>query len=181
MDKWINGQNGKFKVCSRYRMSCQKCKYLDANLRDYTSICDVHGTFNRKPIKPKHHEGNGRHNGAFAGTLTMSPEWNENEETMVTAIKKILYQDTCPVKRFRWNLEFCKDGKPHIHFIYETVTGGRIHRRIFKRYWNHWSEKKEDMDEGKRFKGGYHRVCYAEEAYQKYIAKDNGRCGRMDE
>ena len=123
-------------------MSCLKCTFIEQNPKDYHTKCDKHEFFNVMPIKPKHHQGNGRHNGSFAGTLTMSWDWNENEDTMVEAIKSILYQDTCPVKKFRWNLEYCKDGKPHIHFIYETKTGGRIHRRIFKRYWTYWSEKR---------------------------------------
>lgn len=162
-------------------MSCLKCTFIEQNPTDYHTKCDRHEFYNVMPIKPKHHVGNGRHKGSFAGTLTMSWDWNENEDTMVSAIKRILYQDTCPVKRFKWNLEYCKDGKPHIHFLYETVSGGRIHTRIFKRYWPYWSEKKQDMEEGKRFKGGYHQPCAAEEAYTKYITKDNGRCGRMDE
>lgn len=162
-------------------MSCLKCNFIHEHTTDYHTKCDKHGTFNQLPIKPKHHEGNGRPSGAFAGTLNMSWDWNENEDTMVEAIKKILYQDTCPVKRFRWNLEYCKDGKPHIHFLYETKSGGRIHSKVFKRYWTYWGESKYSMIKKERFTGGYHQPCSQEEAYIRYIGKDKGRCGSMDE
>lgn len=162
-------------------MSCIKCTYIHGNPTDYITKCDRHNEFNKIPIKPKHHEGNGRPTGAFAGTLNMSWEWNENEDTIVEAMKNILNQQTCPVKRFRWNLEFCKDGKPHVHFLYETKTGGRIHSKVFKRYWPYWGEDKYSMIKKERFTGGYHQPCSIEEAYIRYMNKDKGRCGLMDE
>ena len=98
-------------------MSCLKCTFIEQNPKDYHTKCDKHEFFNVMPIKPKHHQGNGRHNGSFAGTLTMSWDWNENEDTMVEAIKSILYQDTCPVKKFRWNLEYCGQEASHTFYI----------------------------------------------------------------
>jgi len=117
------------------------------------------------------HKGNGAPNGLFAGTLTMSPEWGKTEEDIVTAINKIFAQKTCPVKKYAWYLEQTENGTPHIHFIYETESGGRIHQKVFKRYWE-WDESAKC---GKGHKGGYHSPVKSEVAYQEYIAKDSGR------
>lgn len=117
------------------------------------------------------HKGNGAPKGLFAGTLTMSPEWGKTEEDMVSAIQKIFVQKTCPVQKYAWYLEETDNGTPHIHFIYETDTGGRIHQKVFKRYWE-WDES---VKCGKGHKGGYHRPVQSEIAYQEYIAKDAGR------
>lgn len=121
--------------------------------------------------KPTTHKGNGAPNGLFAGTLTMSPEWGKTEEDIVTAINKIFAQKTCPVKNYAWYLEQTENGTPHIHFIYETESGGRIHQKVFKRYWE-WDESAKC---GKGHKGGYHSPVKSEVAYQEYIAKDSGR------
>lgn len=123
-------------------------------------------------IKP-HHKGNGAPKGMFAGTLTVAPTDPYNEEDMVQAIRKVFKgQKTCPVKRFSWYLEYTEANLPHIHFIYETPTGGRIPAKVFKRAWPIWNERRE-MGAGHR--GGYHRVVSDSEAYMKYIQKDKGR------
>lgn len=114
--------------------------------------------------------GNGTPNGIFAGTLTMSPDWGKTEEDICTAVKKILTQQTCPVKRYRWYLEYTKANVPHIHFIYETNTGGRIHTKVFKRYWT-WEEPRNNRSRN-GFRGGYHYHCDSTTAYLEYIAKD---------
>jgi len=121
--------------------------------------------------KDTSHKGNGTHNGLFAGTLTMSPEWGKTEEDIITAMNKILVQKTCPVEKYAWYLEQTENGTPHIHFIYETESGGRIHQKVFKRYWE-WDES---IKCGKGHKGGYHSAVKSEIAYQEYIAKDSGR------
>lgn len=117
------------------------------------------------------HKGNGAPKGLFAGTLTMSPEWGKTEEDIVSAMQKIFSQKTCPVKNYAWYLEATENGTPHIHFIYETESGGRIHQKVFKRYWE-WDES---IKCGKGHKGGYHSSVKSEIAYQEYIAKDSGR------
>lgn len=119
------------------------------------------------------HKGNGTHNGLFAGTLTMSPEWGKTEEDIVHACEKIMSQKTCPVEKYAWYLEQTENGTPHIHFIYKTASGGRIHQKVFKRYWE-WDES---VSIGKGHKGGYHKPVKSEIAYQEYISKDEGRHG----
>lgn len=118
------------------------------------------------------HKGNGVPKGSWAGTLTMSPNDSLNEEDMVDAIKKIMKQKTCPVEKYAWYLEYTENGLPHIHFIYRTPTGGRIHQKVFKRIWKIWDE---NQSVGAGHRGGYHRLVHSEDEYLKYIGKDNGR------
>lgn len=113
--------------------------------------------------------GNGKPKGQFAGTLTKSTTDEVTLEDMETAIRKIMSQKTCPVKRYAWYVEFTKSDVPHIHFIYETESGGRIHQKVFKRYWKSWDES---VRQGAGFRGGYHKTVDSEVAYTEYIAKD---------
>lgn len=121
----------------------------------------------------KHHSGNGKPKGIFAGTLTVSPSDPYNEHDMTVAIEKVMNQGTCPVKRYAWYVEKTSNGLPHIHFIYETEQGGRIHAKVFMRYWKIWDEKTKC---GKGHRGGYHKLVSSETAYTEYIAKDGGKC-----
>lgn len=141
-------------------------KLYDKAVNTWKRMCPLQHT-------PTTHKGNGAPKGLFAGTLTMAPEWGKTEDDMVTAINKIFEQKTCPVKNYAWYVEQTENGTPHIHFIYETDTGGRIHQKVFKRYWE-WDES---VKYGKGHKGGYHKPVKSEIAYQEYIAKDEGRHG----
>lgn len=132
--------------------------------KDYMTNCPLR----RKVIT---HKGNGTHQGLYAGTLTMSPDWGKTEEDIVHAIEKIMAQKTCPVSKYAWYLEYTENGTPHVHFIYETEGKGRIHQKVFKRYWE-WDES---VHVGKGHKGGYHKPVKSEVAYQEYISKDEGR------
>jgi len=122
------------------------------------------------------HTGNGVHSGLWAGTLTMAPTDPYNEEDMIGAIKKIFAQQTVPVKKWAWYREYTKNGTPHIHFVYETETGGRIHKKVFQRYWKLWDEPRNQTGRG-GFPGGYHSPAKSETAYVEYISKDGGRHG----
>jgi len=130
----------------------------------------------RKTHDPKHHRGNGTPNGAFAFTLTMSPADNLTAGDLLIAARKIMTQKSNKVKRYAWYYE--DKGKddngdplhPHIHGIYETETGGRIHSKHFQRAWKIWDEKKP-MGQG--FRGGYHRPVASEDNYDVYIRKSN--------
>lgn len=117
---------------------------------------------------------NGKYNGPFAFTLTMSPSWGLSEEDMIQAVRKIMAQKSQPVKKFAWYLEY-KDEEtkkhPHIHGMYETENGRRIEKKHFKRSWPKWNE---DQQLGAGFVGGYHRPVHHDEAYSKYIAKQGG-------
>lgn len=124
----------------------------------------------RRGLKPKHHIGNGKPSGIFAGTLTMSPNDPYNQADMIQAIRKIMRQKSQPIKRYCWYLEYTKADVPHIHFIYETNTGGRITAQTFKRHWKIWDEH-EPVGQGHR--GGYHKHCHDENSYMDYIMKDN--------
>lgn len=122
------------------------------------------------PLKAKHHVGNGKPKGIFAGTLTMSPNDPYNEKDMISAIIKLMKQKSCPVKRYAWYLEYTNAGTPHIHFIYETQSGGRITAQTFGRCWSLWDE---NIECGRGHKGGYHSFVHNEDAYLEYIAKCN--------
>lgn len=171
------------------RLTCEKCLNIEKGLLQYCSDDSYYGrqqfasyanmarrhdpdTHEEKVLKKYSHEGNGAPSGTFAGTLTKAPDWSETEEDMVTAIEKILAQNTCPVSKYCWYVEYTENGLPHIHFIYRTVSGGRIHAKVFKRYWKKWDEKRKL---GAGHQGGYHRHVESETAYLEYIEKDSGR------
>lgn len=122
--------------------------------------------------KPKRgsHVGNGAPKGVFAGTLTMSPDDDLTKDDMIGAIHKVMHQKSCPVKRFVWYLEYTEAGLPHIHFMYETESGGRIEAKHFKRAWKIWNENSRC---GSGHRGGYHRPVHSEDEYLKYVQKDN--------
>jgi len=146
---------------------------LDKMYKTIRDLEDRHDTETHITAPPKtHHKGNGAPSGIFAGTLTMSPDDKTNEEEMIASMKKIFAQKTCPIKRYVWYLEYTQNGLPHIHFIYETESRGRIHQKVFKRYWKSWDESQK-IARGHR--GGYHKHVDSEIAYLEYIEKDSGR------
>lgn len=160
--------------CQRYRQMLMAVPFdsykFDAwykNCEDILSrsTCTLHGG-----KKVSTHKGNGRHKGLWAGTLTMSPADNKSKDDMITAIKKLMRQKSCPVKRYVWYLEHTEKGTPHVHFMYETESGGRIERKHFKRLWSLWDE---DTKCGAGFRGGYHRECHSETEYLAYVKKDD--------
>jgi len=118
----------------------------------------------------KSHKGNGTHKGIWAGTLTVSPKDELTKEDMITAIKKLMRQKSCPVKEYVWYLETTTAGLPHVHFMYRTESGGRIERKHFKRLWHIWDE---DVKCGAGHRGGYHRPCHSETEYLAYVKKDD--------
>lgn len=146
-------------------------KHFHESLKRHQKNCPLQREKNSLKYNPT--KSNHKHMGTWAGTLTMSPTDSTNEEEMVMAIKKIMRQKTCPVKKYAWYLEHTQNGLPHIHFIYETATGGRIHKRVFQRIWKIWDESQAV---GAGHRGGYHRECHSDEEYMKYISKDKGRC-----
>lgn len=129
------------------------------------------------PKPNRQHCGNGTYQGAFAFTLTKSPKDSLSVSDLIAAVKKIVSQKSCIVKKYAWFLEYKGTDEaglpahPHIHGMYETVTGGRIEAKHFKRAWPIWEEK---IKLGAGFRGGYHRPVRSEEAYSDYIAKDGG-------
>lgn len=165
---------------------CDECKMIDVML--LSTVDDRNQTEFKRWLKryyehdPKTHintprgthKGNGVHQGLWVGTLTMSPTDGLNEEDMVHAMKKIFSQQTVPVKKWAWYREYTKNGAPHIHFCYETETGGRIHKKIFQRYWKLWDEPRNQTGKG-GFPGGYHTGAKSETAYLEYMSKDGGR------
>jgi len=116
------------------------------------------------------HKGNGTHKGIWAGTLTVAPTDDLTRDDMITSIKKIMRQRSCPVKEFVWYLENTTAGLPHVHFMYRTESGGRIERKHFKRLWPIWNE---DVKCGAGHRGGYHRPCHSETEYLAYVKKDD--------
>lgn len=125
----------------------------------------------------KTHTGNGTYSGPFAFTLTKSPKDALSVGDMLTAVRKIMSQKSCPVARYAWYYE--EKGRdengdpihPHIHGMYETETGGRIEKKHWKRAWPIWDI---DVPIGAGHRGGYHRPVRSNEAYSDYIKKDGG-------
>jgi len=126
------------------------------------------------PAPKKSHTGNGCYQGQFAFTLTKSPSDDMTEEDMIKAVRKVMSQKSCPVKKYAWYLEYGDDEKkehPHIHGMYETESLGRIETKQWKRAWPIWDPKHKL---GKGFRGGYHRPVRDAESYSDYIKKDKG-------
>lgn len=118
-------------------------------------------------------EGNGKHSGKWAFTLTCSPKDGLNKQDMIKAVRKVLSQRSCPVQRYAWYYEHLGvvDGvetHPHIHGMYELESGGRIEAKHWKRAWPIWDEK---VKLGQGFRGGYHRPVRSDEGYADYIQK----------
>lgn len=127
-------------------------------------------------LSKRTHKGNGAFQGAFAFTLTKSPDDDLTEFDMIKAVRKVMNQKSIPVFKYAWYLEYGDPEEkkhPHIHGLYETQNGGRIEAKHFKRAWKIWDEKTRL---GKGFRGGYHRPIRSEEAYADYIRKDAGKC-----
>lgn len=128
-------------------------------------------------FKRKERSGNGAPCGAFAFTITKSDKDPYSVGDMLTAVRKVMGQKSCPVIKYAWYYE--EKGRdqngdpihPHIHGLYETDTGGRIEAKHFKRAWPIWDERKPI---GAGFRGGYHRPVKSDEGYAQYIKKDGG-------
>lgn len=127
--------------------------------------------------KSSTHVGNGTYNGPFAFTLTKAPADALTVGDMLTAVRKVMKQKSNPVVKYAWYYE--DKGRddngdaihPHIHGMYETLSGGRIETKHWKRAWSIWNPEKPL---GVGFRGGYHRPIKHGEAYDKYIKKDGG-------
>lgn len=127
--------------------------------------------------KSKTHVGNGAPTGCFAFTLTKSPRDPYTVGDMLTAVRKVMRQRSCPTKKYAWYYE--DKGRdengdaihPHIHGMYETDTGGVIEKKHWKRAWPIWDPS---VPMGAGFKGGYHRPVKSSEKYEDYIKKDGG-------
>lgn len=139
---------------------------------------EIHGTY--KPAS-KSHAGNGVYKGAYAFTLTKSPTDDLTEKDMVEAVKKVMNQKSCSVKKYAWYMEY-KDYEmkthPHIHGMYETHKSGRIEKKHWVRAWPIWDEGNKL---GAGFRGGYHREVRSNEGYSDYIKKDKNQglpCGQ---
>lgn len=125
------------------------------------------------PRPSSSHEGNGKYLGAWAFTLTKSPDDDLTEEDMIKAVHKVMNQKSIPTKKFAWYLEYGdEDAKthPHIHGMYETENGGMIETKHWKRAWPIWNPKQKL---GKGFRGGYHRPVEVDECYDDYIRKQD--------
>jgi len=146
------------KICRLYRDN-------DSHFVEY------HGS---EPYKQTH-QGNGVYQGQFAFTLTKAPDDQLTEFDMIKAVRKVMSQQSCPVKKYAWYLEYGDEElkqHPHIHGMYETETGGMIETKHWKRAWSIWNPK---VKLGRGFRGGYHRPVRSEEGYSDYIKKDAGK------
>jgi len=158
-----------------------QCKALDPNhihfsvqlkrlMMEFRKHCiEEHGA----PPLVQTHEGNGSPKGAFAFTLTASPADGLTEADMVAAVRKVMSQKSCPVKKYAWYLEYGNPElkeHPHIHGMYETEKQGVIEKKHWQRAWKIWDPSQRL---GAGFRGGYHRPVRSDEAYSQYIAKQN--------
>lgn len=120
----------------------------------------------------KSHSGNGAPVGPFAFTLTKAPTDDLTVDDLLRAVRKLMSQKSCPVKKYAWFLEYGNNETkehPHIHGMYETEKGGRIERKVFKRCWPIWDESQKL---GRGHRGGYHDVARNEGGYSSYIKED---------
>lgn len=166
--------------CLNFMRRVQKCAF--------TSFLDVDKGFDEwkrhqkttacsMRIINRTHKGNGAPSGAFAFTITKSPTDPISISDMLTAVRKVMGQKSCKVKKYAWYYE--DKGKdeegnpihPHIHGMYETETSGRIEAKHWKRAYAIWDEKQRC---GAGHRGGYHRPVKDDESYMDYIAKDGG-------
>lgn len=165
-------------------VECQVCKnWVETGFADGSKRKDLPRELLEIGEHIKHrktHESkkaNGHPQGAFAFTLTMSPSDELTAADLMIAVRKLMSQRSHPIKRYAWYYEEkgrTPDGNPvhpHIHGMYETEAGGRLHAKYFMRAWKIWNEK-QPMGQG--FRGGYHRPVKSEERYADYIAKDGG-------
>lgn len=117
----------------------------------------------------------------YAFTLTSNQTDPEKfatvEEEMIIAVGKILTQQTCPVLEAEAYLEYCKDGKPHIHGWYRCDKGHRIYQKIFKRYWPLWNE---DKKAGSGSIGGYHKEMQSNK-YKDYASAEGRKIFPVNE
>jgi len=163
-EEFSNYKKVSFGVCALER----EAKMLDDFARHNKTCPRLH--------PKKTHKGNGTYTGAWAFTLTKAPTDPYNVGDMIKAVRKVMTQQSCPVVKYAWYLEYKPTAEdpyahPHIHGLYETTTGGRIEAKHFKRAWPLWDEK---TFLGQGFRGGFHRPIKSEEGYSKYIAKDGG-------
>lgn len=106
----------------------------------------------------------------FAFTLTTGSDDPAMEEEMREAARKLFRQKYCEIQEGECFLEFTGEGRPHIHGWYQTVDGGRVFAKVFKRCWKTWGEKKGHT----KFAGGYHEEMKTNR-YLGYAAAE-GRC-----
>lgn len=148
---------------------------IDQKFNDYKR--HINSQKCKKFAKSNVHVGNGTPSGCFAFTITKSDKDPYSVGDMLTAVRKIMRQKSCPVKKYAWYYE--EKGRddngdpihPHIHGLYETESGGRIETKQFKRAWEIWDPSKPI---GAGFRGGYHRPVRSNEGYSDYIKKDGG-------
>lgn len=169
------------------RSKCEKCFLIEPGMYLYACDSSFEGRkmFHKFAEKASRHDpdthydapprtthsGNGKHQGWFAGTLTKSDKDDVTEAQMIAAAQKIFKQQTNPVDKYVWYLEYTDAKQPHIHFLCITKSGGRITQKVFKRYWKLWDES---QPLGKGFRGGYHRSVESLIAYKEYVEKDSG-------
>lgn len=146
---------------------------IQALERSHDKDAEHNHEFHGCPLVKNTHLGNGTYKGAFAFTLTKSPDDELTEFDMIKAVRKIMSQKSCPVIKYAWYLEYKEDNThPHIHGMYETETQGRIEKKHWKRAWPIWDEAHKL---GQGFRGGYHRKVRSDEGYSSYIKKDAGK------
>lgn len=138
-------------------------------MKDYSPLLRTKYVIQHMKAYLKWLERKGEHVQPWAFTLTTNEkdqnQWPEVEEQLKQAALKILNQKTCPIKSGEAYLEYCEDGKPHIHGFYIMEDGKRIFAKIFKRYWPLWNEAKK-LGDGHQ--GGYHKRVINQIRYVKY-------------
>lgn len=173
----VSGASMEFSQYVKMKFKCERCTELMMRLvrtchDNDRDVLEAH-ILTHKKVRV----GNGAPSGAFAFTLTKSDKDPLTVGDMLTAVRKIMRQKSCPVVKYAWYYE--EKGRdengdpihPHIHGMYETESGGRIESKHWKRAWDIWDPSKPM---GKGFRGGYHRPVKSDEAYSDYIKKDGG-------
>lgn len=94
----------------------------------------------------------------YAFTFTTPLDTLEEQKAMCEAAYRLFQQRSTPVLQGQIYLEYTEQKRPHLHGWYETVDGGRIFAKVFRRCWPRWGEKARQT----QFAGGYHEKMKTE-------------------
>jgi len=162
------------KECTHPNGMVQRYNYTHDRFDYYPCDCGVslsHAYIQNKELLIKVLKDEWKKETKWAFTLTTNETNHEEQEIkMKNAVYSLFQQKSCPILQGEAYLEYCDDGKPHIHGWYRREGGHRVYAKVFKRAWPLWDENKRM---GKGHQGGYHHE--AGDKYEGYASVE-GRC-----
>lgn len=105
--KEVLAQYDACEYCKYYILKTLKCDFDPATLdREFSQwMAHTKSQKCKKFATSRSHKGNGAPQGLFAFTLTKSPQDPLSVGDLVGAVRKVMSQKSCPVKRFAWYYE----------------------------------------------------------------------------